>query len=149
MKIEFKGINGVLSDVRKYPKRVVEEIQQETRNWAERTEEAAKRDVPFDTGALQSTIRAVMGADKLTWIVKSGGINGVDYAPFIEFGTGTGVDKEFLQRHGLVNYAAQFKGANDPIVPLPARSFLYANARREFEKSFAEIKKIIDKTWKN
>lgn len=149
MKIEFRGIEGLIAEMRKYPERVVKEVQEEVGDWASRTETAAKRDVPVDTGALSGSIRAVLGADKVTWIVKAGGINGVDYAPYIEFGTGALVDKTFLQEYGLVNYAQQFKGKGIKKVNLPARSFLYRNARTEFEKTVQNIKKILSEAWKN
>lgn len=148
IKFEFSGINGLITSVRKYPERVVKGINTELQDWANRTEQAAVRDVPVDTGALRSSIRAVLGADKLTWIVKAGGINGVDYAPYVEFGTGALVDKQFLQQFGLVAYAQQFKGRGLRQVNLPARTFLYRNARTEFEKSVQEIRKIIDNAWK-
>jgi len=147
-KIEFKGIEGLITSVRKYPERVTKEIQLEIRDWAERTEAKAIQDVPVDTGALKSSIRAVLGANKLTWIVKAGGINNVDYAPYVEFGTGAFVDKAFLQQYGLVNYAQQFKGKGIRQVNLPARTFLYRNARIEFEKSVKEIQEIIQRAWK-
>lgn len=148
-KIEFKGIEGLITSVRKYPERVTKDIQLEIRDWAERTEQKAIQDAPFQTGALKSSIRAVLGANKLTWIVKAGGINGVNYAPYVEFGTGTKVDKTFLQQYGLVQYASQFK-ANPKVreVNLPANTFLYRNARTEFEKSVKEIQEIIDRAWK-
>lgn len=147
VKIEFKGIQGVISSVRKYPERVTKQIHEELQDWANRTEGQAKNDVPVDTGDLQGSIRAVLGADKLTWIVKAGGINGVNYAPFIEFGTGAFVDKSFLQEFGLVNYALQFKGKGVREVNLPARTYLYRNARIEFEKSVININEIIRKAW--
>lgn len=147
VKIEFKGIQGVISSVRKYPERVVKEINSELQDWAERTEQKAKEKVPIDTGALKSSIRAVLGADKLTWIVKAGGINGVNYAPYVEFGTGAFVDKQFLQEYGLVSYAEQFRGKGIKQVNLPSRSYLYRNARTEFEKTVKNIQEIIKNAW--
>lgn len=149
IKITFKGIEGLISDIRKYPERVANDIQDEIQDWAKRTTEAAKRDVPKDTRALENSIRYVLGKDKLTWIVKAGGINGVNYAPYVEFGTGALVDKNFLQEFGLVQYAQQFKGKGIREVNLPARSYLYRNARTEFEKTVQNIKQIIRDGWKN
>lgn len=147
VRLEFKGIQGVISSVRKYPERVVKEINEELQDWAERTEQKAKEKVPVDTGALKSSIRAVLGADKLTWIVKAGGINGVNYAPYVEFGTGTGVDQRWLQEFGLLSYADQFRGKGIREVNIPMNSFLYRNARTEFEKTVKNIQEIIDKAW--
>jgi len=104
--------------------------------------------VPVDTSALKSSIRDVVGSDRLTWIVKVGGINGVNYAPYVVFGTGALVDQSFLQQFGLVQYASQFRGKGEKQVNLPMRDFLYRNARTEFEKTFQNIKKILESSWK-
>ena len=146
VQVKVSGINILLSDLDNYSKEVQQGIYKELRGWAERTEADAQRDVPVDTGALKSTIRSVLSQNGLTWIVKAGGINNVDYAPYIEFGTGVGVNQSFLQEYGLVKYASDFKGNQPPFYPIPANSFLFKNARIEFEKTLANIKKLIQKT---
>jgi hypothetical protein len=123
-------------------------VASEIQDWAKRTVADAQRDVPVDTGALKSTIRDVVGADRLTWIVKAGGINGVNYAPYVEFGTGTKVNQTFLQEYGLISYADDFRGKGIREVNLPMQTFLYANARTEFQKTFENIKKILESSWK-
>lgn len=146
LRVKVSGINILLQDLDNYSKKVQEGIYNEVREWSDRTEAAATRDVPVDTGALKSTIRAVVANNGLTWIVKAGGINNVNYAPYIEFGTGARVNKSFLQEFGLSEYALQFKGRQDPFVALPERSYLYRNARIEYEKALANIKKLIQQT---
>jgi hypothetical protein len=143
VQVKVSGINILLQDLDKYSEQVQQGIYKEVKDWAQRTEADAKRDVPYKTGDLQGSIRSVVSNNGLTWIVKAGGINGVNYAPFIEFGTGVNVDKSFLQEYGLVEYARQFKGKQDPFFPLPSRSYLYKNARLEFEKTLANIKKLL------
>jgi hypothetical protein len=143
VQVKVSGINILLQDLDQYSEKVQAGIYKEVRDWAERTESDAKRDVAYDTGALQSTIRSVVSNNGLTWIVKAGGIKGVNYAPYIEFGTGTGVDQSFLQEYGLVKYASDFIGNQEPNKPLPERSFLYKNARLEFQKTLANIKKLL------
>jgi hypothetical protein len=143
VQVKVSGINILLQDLDQYSEKIQAGIYKEVRDWAERTEADAKRDVAYDTGALQSTIRSVVSNNGLTWIVKAGGIKGVNYAPYIEFGTGTGVDQSFLQEYGLVKYASDFIGNQEPNKPLPERSFLYKNARLEFEKTLTNIKKLL------
>ena len=143
VQVKVSGINILLQDLDKYSEQVQQGIYKEVKDWAQRTEADAKRDVPYKTGDLQGSIRSVVSNNGLTWIVKAGGINNVNYAPFIEFGTGVNVDKSFLQEYGLVEYARQFKGKQDPFFPLPSRSYLYKNARLEFEKTLANIKKLL------
>jgi hypothetical protein len=144
IKLKVSGINLVLSGLDKYSRDIQNLVQNELVDWAERTESAAKRDVPVDTGALKNSIRWVVGSDKLSVSVKAGGINGVDYAAFVNFGTGTFVSDTFLQEYGLVKYASDFKGKGIREVNLPMRDFLYRNARTEFEKTFQNIKKILE-----
>ena len=148
LKVKVTGINVLLSGLDQYSNEIQKQATKEIQDWAKRTVADAQRDVPVDTGALKSSIRDVVGADRLTWIVKVGGINGVNYAPYVVFGTGALVDQSFLQQFGLVQYASQFRGKGEKQVNLPMRDFLYRNARTEFEKTFQNIKKILESSWK-
>jgi hypothetical protein len=40
----------------------------------------------------------------------------------------------------------QFTGEQEPFVALPERSYLFRNARTEFEKTLENIKKILEQT---
>ena len=146
VQVKVSGIDILLSDLDNYSKEVQQGVLKEIREWSVRTESDANRDVPVDTGALKSTIRTSSENNGLTWIVSAGGINNVNYAPYIEFGTGVGVSQSFLQEYGLVKYASDFKGNQAPFYPIPANSFLFKNARIEFEKTLANIKKLIQQT---
>lgn len=146
IKVKVSGVNALISGLDKFEDEIQLAVQEEIKDWALRTESDAIRDTPVKTGDLRGSIRSVLGANGLTWIVKVGGINGVNYAPYVVFGTGGFVDKNFLQEYGLVQYASQFKGKGVREVNLPMRDFLYRNARLEFDKSLQEIKKIIAKS---
>lgn len=146
IKLKVSGTNLVLQGLDKYSKDVQKLVADEVRDWAERTEQVAKSDpiLPIVTGDLKGSIRAVGNPNKLSWSVKVGGINGVNYAPYVVFGTGSFVNQSFLQEYGLVKYADQFRGAGIKEVNLPMRDFLFKNARTEFEKTFQNIKKILE-----
>jgi HK97 gp10 family phage protein len=146
VRVRLQGINILVQALDDYSKEVKNLVYDETREWAQRTENAAQRDVPVDTGNLKSTIRTESENNGLTWIVKAGGINNVDYAPYIEFGTGARVNQSFLEEYGLSAYAMQFTGEQEPFVALPERSYLFRNARTEFEKTLENIKKILEQT---
>ena len=147
LKVNLSGINILIKDIEQYSEKVQVGILKEIKDWADRTESAAKRDVPIGlTGNLQKSIGTKSENNGLTWIVKAGGTPKVNYAPFIEFGTGVNVDKSFLQEYGLVDYALQFQGNQPPFFPLPSRSFLYKNARLEFEKTLQNIQKLLQQT---
>jgi len=146
VQVKVSGVDILLKDLDQYSKDVKQGVLDEIREWSVRTEADAQRDVPVKTGDLKGTIRTASENNGLTWIVKAGGIDDVNYAPFIEFGTGVNVDKSFLQEYGLVQYSLQFKGNQPPFYPLPSRSFLYKNARIEFEKTLKNIKKLLQQT---
>lgn len=143
MKFEVKGVDILLRDLDKYSQDAQKLVAEEVKDWSDRVEAKAKQDVPVDTGALKASIRAVGNPNRLSWAVKVGGINGVNYAPYVVFGTGSFVDQAFLQEFGLVQYASRFKGASQDRVHLPMRDFLYRNARTEFQKTFNTIKRIL------
>ena len=144
VQVKVSGIDIVLKDLEQYSEKVQQGIIGEMKEWSERTKSDAIRDVPVGlTGNLQGSIGSFSENNGLTWVVKAGGTKEVNYAPFIEFGTGSRVDKSFLQEYGLVKYALQFQGNQPPFYPLPSRSFLYKNARLEFAKSLANIKKLL------
>jgi hypothetical protein len=144
--VKIVGVDAFLKDLNKYFKQVEKNTTEEMVQWTVRTKSAAKRDVRYKTGDLEGTIRSEVTNNGLTVEVKAGGIDGVNYAPFIEFGTGVGVDKTFLQEYGLTDYAWDFKGNGDPIFPIPAKSFLFRNGREEFEQSVKNIIKLLQQT---
>lgn len=135
MKITVKGNRAVLRGFRAYEKRSVERTKEELKGWADKTEADAKRDVPVDTGELQRSIRQGMDNEGL---VQTVGTN-VEYSPYVEFGTGTQVDVP----SGLEDYAIQFKGAGIKEVNLPARPYLFNNARRNFIEMVERLRRII------
>lgn len=144
VQVKVSGVTLLLQGLDKYSDEVQRGVAEEVKDWADRVEVKAKQDVPVDTSALKNSIRSVGNPNRLSWAVKVGGINNVDYAPYVVFGTGSFVDEAFLQQYGLVAYAAQFKGKGERLVNLPMRDFLYRNARTEFEKTFQNIKKLIE-----
>jgi hypothetical protein len=143
VQVKVNGIDTLIKNIDKYSEDVQVGILMEIKDWSERTKNDAIRDVPVKTGDLKGTIRTSVSNNGLTWSVLAGGIEGVNYAPFVEFGTGVNVDKSFIQEYGLTEYAEQFRGNQDPFFPLPSRTYLYKNARLEFEKTLANIKKLL------
>lgn len=144
IKVSVSGVNLLLQGLDQYSNEVQKKVAEEVKDWADRVESKAKQDVPVKTGDLKGSIRAVGNPNRLSWAVKAGGINGVNYAPFVALGTGTFVDQAFLQEYGIVAYAAQFRGKGERLVNLPMRDFFFKNARTEFEKTFQNIKKLLE-----
>jgi hypothetical protein len=143
VQVKVNGIDTLIKNIEQYSEDVQIGILLEIKSWADRTKIAAVNKVPVKTGDLQSTIRTEVSNNGLTWSVLAGGIKGVNYAPYVEFGTGAGVDQAFLTEYGLVEYADDFRGREPAKFPIPANSYLYRNARLEFEKTLANIKKLL------
>lgn len=135
MKLSIKGNQAVIKGIRAYEKRSIERTKEELKGWADKTEADAKRDVPVDTGELQSSIHSTPEKEGL---VQTVGTN-VEYSPYVEFGTGTEVDVP----SGLEDYAIQFKGAGIKEVNLPARPYLFNNARRNFIEMVERLRRRI------
>ena len=137
MKLSIKGNQAVIRGIRAYEKRSIERTKEELKAWADKTESDAKMDVPVDTGALQSSIHQSSENDGL---VQAVGTN-LEYATYVEFGTGTMVDVP----NGLEYYAIQFKGAGVKEVNLPARPYLFGNARNNFSEMIERLKRRLGK----
>ncbi len=134
MKLSIKGNQALIKGIRAYEKRSIERTKDELKAWADKTEMDAKRDVPKQSGALQSSIHSTPGNEGLAQTVGTP----VDYAPYVEFGTGTKVKIP----QGLENYAEQFMSPNrDHNVNLPARPYLFSNARNNFTEMIERLKR--------
>ena len=100
-------------------------------------ESGAASNVAVDTGALKNSIQST--PIKVSKNQVTGGVEvGANYAPYVEFGTGTRVKVP----SELSNFAAQYKGAGVKEVNLPARPFFYP----EVFKQRTELPKRIEST---
>jgi HK97 gp10 family phage protein len=100
-------------------------------------ESGAASNVAVDTGALKNSIQST--PIKVSKNQVTGGVEvGANYAPYVEFGTGTRVNVP----SELSNFAAQYKGAGVKEVNLPARPFFYP----EVYKQRTELPKRIERT---
>lgn len=95
----------------------------------------AKRRAPVDTGRLRSSIGRVVLNNGLTNVVRTR----VKYAPFVEFGTGTGVSVP----KGAEDYAMQFKGKGKMKINNRAQPFLFPAYEAERPKLIENLKRIL------
>lgn len=131
-RINTKGNQAVIKGLNTFEKRVEGFVKKEVFEWSRQTEADAKVSVPVDTTALQRSIKADTLNDGFGAKVGSP----LDYAPYVEFGTGALVDVPT----GLEGYAIQFKGKGIKQVNLPARPYLFNNARKNFAKLVQNLK---------
>ena len=113
-----------------------QELSTEVGTWGLTTQRLAKERVPRDTGDLMKSIKAQREGDQA--VVEAG----MKYAPYVEFGTGQGVDLSELKELGISeSYAEKFKGKKE--VNLPARPFLYNSARQALREMLSNMNRKI------
>lgn len=136
MKLLIKGNRAVIKGLQTFEKLVESKVKDALHEWGTETETLSKARVPVASGELQRSINKGKEGD---WIWTVG--TNVNYAPFVEFGTGALVDIP----QGLEDYAIQFKGAGIKEVNLPARPYLFNSGREKFRELIEKLKKDFGK----
>jgi hypothetical protein len=96
----------------------------------------AKQAAPKDTGNLAQQIATEPSGKGIDVVSKS------NYSPYVEFGTGNEVELTDMLDLGIdESYAAQFKGASQDRVHLPARPFFFSSARVGFKNMLKRVEK--------
>ena len=116
------------------------ELSTEVGTWGTTTTRLAKERVPRDTSDLKKSISGRREGDQAVVEAK------MKYAPYVEFGTGQGVDLSELKELGISeSYAEKFRGKKK--VDLPARPYLYNSAREALREMLSNMnrksKKIV------
>lgn len=133
--IEQAEIDKCLKDVRKYSKKKQDQIWGELVDAANNTVKNAVAKAPeTPRNRLRNDIGAKFDKGQINTRVGTA----IDYAPYVEFGTGTLVDIP----DGLEDYAMQFKGKGLRQVNLPARPFLFPAFFKEQKELLKRIKRI-------
>jgi HK97 gp10 family phage protein len=132
-----KSINDLLKELKGKDKQVLDMVRAEVEDALLKIESEAVSKVAVDTGTLKQSIQSTPVKQTKTKV--SGGVEvGADYAPYVEFGTGTKVKVP----SELQKFAKEFKGKGKKEVNLRARPFFYP----EFFKQRTELPKAIEKT---
>jgi len=132
--VDQRDLNKCLRDVRKWSEKKQNGVWNEMVDAANNTTREAVSKVPAKTRRLRNDINSVFNKAKLT--TKSG--TKVNYAPYVEFGTGTLVDVP----EGLEDYAMQFKGQGIRQVNLPARPYLFPAFFKEQKELLKRLKTL-------
>ena len=137
--MEVKGINEVVSNLRKFGKEAEKDIAGVTEMVARNIESYAKSQAPANFGKLGQSIQAKK-INEYNWAIEAGGVV-APYAPFVEFGTG-----------GLVNVpdelkdqAIKFKGKGIKQVNLRARPYLYPSLLRGRKEYLEKLEKLLSR----
>ena len=137
---DLQSLYKKLAFLQSYDKK---ELSRELSYTASQIDRRAKKSAPVDTGNLRQSIGYEVGNKKISVFARA------NYAPYIEFGTGGGVDLSDMQQLGIPDsYAAQFKGKGEKVVNFPARPFFFSSVRYEYKQPFQRISKNINKRLK-
>lgn len=135
--MELKGINTVISNLRKYGKEAEKDIEGVTELTARKIEGYAKSSVVANYGKLGQSIKAVE-QDKTHWTIEAGGTI-APYAAYVEFGTGGIVEVP----EEMKEIAIKFKGKGIRQVNLRARPYLYPSLLRGRKEYLEKLKKAL------
>lgn len=128
VRIRVEGEKAAIEAVNTASKEFIDEMEGNVAILVSDIHGKASSRVPVDLGFLKNSLYQ-----------ESEGLNGevgarVNYAPYIEFGTGGKADIP----QELKDYASEFKGLSQKHTGIPARPFL-------FNSAFEETKSLIDK----
>lgn len=135
--IPAKELNQAIENVKAYEIAKKQQIREQVARSALNIERDTKQSTPVDTGRLRASYTIVFRFDKMGAEVGSN----VEYAPYVEFGTGAMVDVP----EGLESYALQFKGKGIKQVNLPARPHLYPAYEKERPKFIKALSDLLGK----
>jgi len=140
----IKGLDKVISNIRKYGKEAENDIEVTTEEVARDIEKYAKNLAPANFGKLGGSILASEITPTL-WRIRTDSDGLAPYAAYVEFGTG-----------GLVSVPAElkeqawlFKGKGIKEVNLRARPYLYPSLLRGRKEYLEKLKKVLDKYGKS
>ena len=130
-------LNKKLAMLQKFSK---QELSNEIGRGAMEIVGRAKQSAAKDTGALRQSINSEASGKGVDVFANA------DYAPYIEFGTGSQVSLADMKELGIPDaYAAQFKGKGIREVNLPPRPFFFSSARIGFNNMLKRIDKKLKK----
>ena len=134
---DLAKLNKKLAQLQKFSK---QELSNEIGRGAMEIVGRAKQSAAKDTGALRQSINSEASGKGVAVYANA------DYAPYIEFGTGSQVSLADMKELGIPDtYAAQFKGKGIKEINLPARPFFFSSARVGFNNMLKRVDKKLKK----
>ena len=134
---DLAKLNKKLAQLQKFSK---QELSNEIGRGAMEIVGRAKQSAAKDTGALRQSINSEASGKGVAVYANA------NYAPYIEFGTGSQVSLADMKELGIPDsYAAQFKGKGIKEINLPARPFFFSSARVGFNNMLKRVDKKLKK----
>jgi hypothetical protein len=148
--INVHGKDAIINKFKQAPEIMTKQSSQIIYETAVEIENKAKNRVAVDTGALRSTIRATKLSNGSSMIkaglsnVKNGKGHLINYAAFVEFGTGRKPNTAYktLSNTGIAIYAEDFMGKGKRDVKRSPGPYLFNSTDELIGKMVNRIKKI-------
>jgi len=141
--IRFKltGVKEAIRDLKDWEVEKIRESRLQIERSAINIEREAKNLCPVDDQILRPSIAKKVTATDSGRVLEAEVGTVVEYAPFVEFGTGSGVSVPAEQQE----FAMQFKGKTGRKRNYPARPFLFPAWERERPKFINAMEAILAK----
>jgi hypothetical protein len=134
IEIDIDGLSSLMGKIDAKSKGLTIEIDKALNTSIAEINKLQKSYTPVDTGVLRQGNR-FMAAKEMYYLI----YNDVDYAPYVEFGTGDNVNIP----SGLEEVASQFKGKRGIKLNRIARPFFYRAFYEKKAELLENIKKIL------
>jgi hypothetical protein len=141
IRFKIEGMKEAIRDLKDWEVDKIRQSRLQIERSAINIEREAKNACPVDFEILRSSIEKTVDASDAGRILSAEVGTNVEYAPFVEFGTGSGVSVPA----GQEEFAMQFKGKTGRKRNYPARPFLFPAWERERPKFVKSMEAILGK----
>jgi HK97 gp10 family phage protein len=141
IRFKLEGMKEAVRNIKDWEVEKIRESRLQIERSAINIEREAKNLCPVDDQILRPSIAKKVTATDSGRVLEAEVGTVVEYAPFVEFGTGSGVSVPAEQQE----FALQFKGKTGRVRNYPARPFLFPAWERERPKFINAMEAILAK----
>jgi HK97 gp10 family phage protein len=141
IRFKLEGMKEAVRNIKDWEVEKIRESRLQIERSAINIEREAKNLCPVDDQILRPSIAKKVTATDSGRVLEAEVGTVVEYAPFVEFGTGSGVSVPAEQQE----FAMQFKGKTGRVRNYPARPFLFPAWERERPKFINAMEAILAK----
>jgi HK97 gp10 family phage protein len=141
IRVKIEGMKEAIRNIQDWEVEKIRQSRLQVERSAINVERDAKNGCPVDTNVLRSSIAKTVTVSDRGRVLEAEVGTSVEYAPFVEFGTGSGVSIPA----GQEEFAMQFKGKTGRKRSMRARPFLFPAWEQERPKFLRAMEAILAK----
>jgi HK97 gp10 family phage protein len=142
IRVKIEGMKEAIRNIQDWEVEKIRQSRLQVERSAINVERDAKNGCPVDTNVLRSSIAKTVTVSDRGRVLEAEVGTSVEYAPFVEFGTGDGASSIPAE---LQEYSSQFKGKTGRVRNYPARPFLFPAWEQERPKFLRAMEAILAK----